>query len=88
MELPPSLVDGEVCWKRPADLYEVGVATTSCRTGGGGGGDDFAVSATYLFIMFAVLCCQTVGVYNILLLIVVWQCCFTLAADSSDCREA
>ena len=39
MELPPSLVDGEVCWKRPADLYEVGMTTTSCRTGGGGGGD-------------------------------------------------
>ena len=86
MELPPSLVDGEVCWKRPADLYEVGVVTTSCRTGGGW--DDLAVSATYLFITFAVLCCQTACVYNILLLIVVWQCCFTLAADSSDCREA
>ena len=51
-------------------------------------GYDLAVSATYLFITFAVICCQTAGVYNILLLIVVWQCCFTLDADSSDCREA
>ena len=26
VELPPSLVEGGVCWKRPADLYEVGVS--------------------------------------------------------------
>ena len=51
-------------------------------------GYDLAVSATYLFITFAVICCQTAGVYDSLLLIVVCQCCFTLDADSSDCREA
>lgn len=26
VELPPSLAEGGVCWKRPADLYEVGVS--------------------------------------------------------------
>ena len=69
MELPPSLVDGEVCWKRPADLYEVGVATTSCRTSYVGGGGimvcecDLAVLVTYLFITFAVICPQIAGIF-------------------------
>ena len=70
MELPPSLVDGEVCWKRPADLYEVGVATTSCRTSYVGGGDhgvwmwSCCLGYVLVYHMFAVICPQTAGMYK------------------------
>ena len=32
VELPPSLVEGGVCWKRPADLYEVSVLASKSES--------------------------------------------------------